>query len=66
MKAMNVPTSIMIYPAKAMGSRDPEHLADAEQRTLAWFDKYLSKALSPKSEMVKLSLFRCGIDGLRP
>jgi dipeptidyl aminopeptidase/acylaminoacyl peptidase len=41
MKAMNVPTSIMIYPGEGHGLRDPEHLADAEQRTLAWFDKYL-------------------------
>jgi dipeptidyl aminopeptidase/acylaminoacyl peptidase len=41
MKAMNVPTSIMIYPGEGHGLRDPEHLADAEERTLAWFDKYL-------------------------
>lgn len=41
MKAMNVPTSIMIYPGEGHGLREPEHLADAEQRTLAWFDKYL-------------------------
>jgi dipeptidyl aminopeptidase/acylaminoacyl peptidase len=41
MKAMSVPTSIMIYPGEGHGLRDPEHLADAEQRTLAWFDKYL-------------------------
>jgi dipeptidyl aminopeptidase/acylaminoacyl peptidase len=41
MKAMNVPTAIMIYPGEGHGLRDPAHLADAEQRTLAWFDKYL-------------------------
>ena len=41
MKAMNVPTSIMIYPGEGHGLRDPAHLADAEQRTLDWFDKYL-------------------------
>jgi len=41
MKAMNVPTSIVIYPGEGHGLRDPAHLADAEQRTLAWFDKYL-------------------------
>ena len=41
MKAMNVPTSIMIYPGEGHGLRDPEHLADAQQRTLEWFDKYL-------------------------
>jgi dipeptidyl aminopeptidase/acylaminoacyl peptidase len=41
MKAMNVPTSVMIYPGEGHGLRDPEHLADAMERTLAWFDKYL-------------------------
>ncbi|HEV7359113.1 MAG TPA: prolyl oligopeptidase family serine peptidase [Steroidobacteraceae bacterium] len=41
MKAMNVPTSVMIYPGEGHGLRDPKHLADAEQRTMAWFDKYL-------------------------
>jgi len=41
MKAVNVPTSVMIYPGEGHGLRDPKHLADAEQRTLAWFDKYL-------------------------
>ena len=41
MKAMNVPTSIMIYPGEGHGLRDPKHLADAEQRTLAWFDRYV-------------------------
>jgi dipeptidyl aminopeptidase/acylaminoacyl peptidase len=46
MKAMNVPTSIMIYPGEGHGLRDPEHLADAEQRTLAWFDKYLNWPLA--------------------
>jgi dipeptidyl aminopeptidase/acylaminoacyl peptidase len=41
MKAMNVPTSVMIYPGEGHGLRDPKHLADAEQRTMAWFDRYL-------------------------
>jgi dipeptidyl aminopeptidase/acylaminoacyl peptidase len=41
MKAMNVPTSVMIYPGEGHGLRDPEHLADLNKRTLAWFDKYL-------------------------
>jgi dipeptidyl aminopeptidase/acylaminoacyl peptidase len=41
MKAMGVPTSIMIYPGEGHGLRDPEHIADAQKRTLAWFDKYL-------------------------
>jgi dipeptidyl aminopeptidase/acylaminoacyl peptidase len=41
MKAMNVPTSVMIYPGEGHGLRDPEHISDAVQRTLAWFDRYL-------------------------
>ena len=41
MKAMGVPTSIMIYPGEGHGLRDPQHIADAQARTLAWFDKYL-------------------------
>ena len=41
LKAMNVPTSIMIYPGEGHGLRDPEHIADAMRRTLAWFDQYL-------------------------
>jgi dipeptidyl aminopeptidase/acylaminoacyl peptidase len=41
LKALNVPTSIMIYPGEGHGLRDPAHSVDAMQRTLAWFDKYL-------------------------
>jgi dipeptidyl aminopeptidase/acylaminoacyl peptidase len=39
--ALNVPTSMMIYPNEGHAMVDPEHIADAERRTLAWFDKYL-------------------------
>ncbi|HEY3659191.1 MAG TPA: S9 family peptidase [Steroidobacteraceae bacterium] len=41
LKALNVPTSIMIYPGEGHGLRDPEHVADATRRTLNWFDRYL-------------------------
>jgi len=41
LKAMDVPTSIMIYPGEGHGLRDPAHSADAMERTLAWFDRYL-------------------------
>jgi dipeptidyl aminopeptidase/acylaminoacyl peptidase len=41
LKALNVPTSIMIYPGEGHGLRDPAHSADAMQRSLAWFDRYL-------------------------
>jgi dipeptidyl aminopeptidase/acylaminoacyl peptidase len=43
LKAMNVPTSIMIYPGEGHGLRDPAHSADAMQRTLGWFEKYLKQ-----------------------
>ncbi len=41
LKALGVPTSIMIYPGEGHGLRDPAHAQDADARTLAWFDKYL-------------------------
>jgi dipeptidyl aminopeptidase/acylaminoacyl peptidase len=41
LKALGVPTSIMIYPGEGHGLREPAHAADAAQRTIAWFDKYL-------------------------
>ncbi len=41
LKALSVPTSIMIYPGEGHALRDPAHSADAMQRTLDWFDKYL-------------------------
>jgi dienelactone hydrolase len=41
LKALNVPTSIMIYPGEGHSLRDPEHAADATRRSLAWFDRYL-------------------------
>ncbi|MGN6374115.1 MAG: prolyl oligopeptidase family serine peptidase [Sphingomonas sp.] len=43
LKAMNVPTTLVIYPGEGHGIREPEHRADVEQRTIAWFDKYLKK-----------------------
>src|ERR1700722_15313289 len=41
LKAMNVPTSIMIYPGEGHSLRDPKNVQDALEHTLAWFDKYL-------------------------
>jgi dipeptidyl aminopeptidase/acylaminoacyl peptidase len=41
LKAMSVPTSYAIYPGEGHWLRDPTHLADSEQRALAWFDRYL-------------------------
>jgi dipeptidyl aminopeptidase/acylaminoacyl peptidase len=41
LQALGVPTSYAIYPNEGHGLRDPAHLADSEQRVLAWFDRYL-------------------------
>ncbi|MGH8306141.1 MAG: prolyl oligopeptidase family serine peptidase [Steroidobacteraceae bacterium] len=41
LQSLGVPTSVMIYPGEGHGLREPAHAADALQRTLAWFDKYL-------------------------
>jgi dipeptidyl aminopeptidase/acylaminoacyl peptidase len=41
LKALGVPTSIMIYPGEGHALREPAHTADALRRTLEWFDRYL-------------------------
>jgi dipeptidyl aminopeptidase/acylaminoacyl peptidase len=41
LKALDVPTSIMIYPGEGHGLRDPANIADATLRTLNWFERYL-------------------------
>jgi dipeptidyl aminopeptidase/acylaminoacyl peptidase len=41
MKAVGVPTAIMIYPGEGHALRDPAHAEDAMQRTLQWFEKYM-------------------------
>lgn len=41
LKALGVPTSVMIYPGEGHGLRDPAHAEDAMRRTLEWFDRYL-------------------------
>lgn len=46
LKALNVPTSIMIYPGEGHGLRDPAHSADLMRRTLDWLDKYLKSTRS--------------------
>ena len=63
MKAMNVPTAVMIYPGEGHGLRDPKNVADVK-RTLAWFDKYLEvvaraadSAVSPEALGTRLAFF---------
>jgi dipeptidyl aminopeptidase/acylaminoacyl peptidase len=43
LKDMGVPVSLVIYPGEGHGIRQPDHRADVEKRTIAWFDKYLKK-----------------------
>jgi dipeptidyl aminopeptidase/acylaminoacyl peptidase len=41
LKAMGVPTSLVIYPGEGHGIRKPEHVHDLADRIVGWFDKYL-------------------------
>jgi dipeptidyl aminopeptidase/acylaminoacyl peptidase len=41
LKAVGVPTAIMIYPGEGHALRDPVNTRDAVKRSLDWFDKYL-------------------------
>ena len=42
LQKMGVPTSLVIYEGEGHGIRGAEHVKDLNQRTLAWFDKYLA------------------------
>lgn len=41
LKAMNVPTSLVIYPDEGHSIRVPEHDLDLRRRTVEWFDRFL-------------------------
>jgi dipeptidyl aminopeptidase/acylaminoacyl peptidase len=41
LKALGVPSSMVIYPGEGHAIRNPANLADRVTRTLGWFDKYL-------------------------
>jgi dipeptidyl aminopeptidase/acylaminoacyl peptidase len=43
LQAMDVPTSLVIYPDEGHGIRQPAHSLDARKRTVAWFDRYLGR-----------------------
>ena len=47
LQAVNVPTSLMIYPDEGHGIRQPAHALDARRRTVAWFDRYLGRGNRP-------------------
>ena len=42
LRAMNVPTELMIYADEGHALRQPANIADREQRVIGWFDKYLA------------------------
>jgi dipeptidyl aminopeptidase/acylaminoacyl peptidase len=41
LRAMNTPTSLVIYDGEGHALKKPEHQRDLRARTLAWFDRYL-------------------------
>ena len=41
LREMGVPSSLVIYPGEGHGVREPDHVRDVGDRTLAWFDRYL-------------------------
>jgi dipeptidyl aminopeptidase/acylaminoacyl peptidase len=41
LRDLGVATQMAIYPGEGHGLRDPAHVADAQRRTLEWFDRYL-------------------------
>ena len=41
LKAMNVPTSLVIYPDEGHHVRQPENVLDIRRRTVEWFNRYL-------------------------
>jgi dipeptidyl aminopeptidase/acylaminoacyl peptidase len=41
LKALNVPTSLVIYEDEGHGIRKPAHQQDLRKRTLEWFNRYL-------------------------
>jgi dipeptidyl aminopeptidase/acylaminoacyl peptidase len=43
LRALNVPTELVIYPDEGHAIAKPEHQRDIEQRLLAWFDRYLMR-----------------------
>jgi dipeptidyl aminopeptidase/acylaminoacyl peptidase len=43
LKALNVPTELVIYPDEGHAIAKPAHQRDIEERLLAWFDRYLGR-----------------------
>src|SRR3546814_2429481 len=51
LKDMGVPTTLMIYEGEGHDIRDPDHAQDMQDRTNAWFDKYLADRPSLQRKM---------------
>ena len=43
LRALDVPTELVIYPEEGHAIAKPEHQRDIEARLLAWFDRYLMR-----------------------
>jgi dipeptidyl aminopeptidase/acylaminoacyl peptidase len=43
LKAMGVPTSLVIYEGEGHSIREPEHQKDLRKRTIEWFGRYLGE-----------------------
>ena len=43
LKALNVPTELVIYPEEGHAISKPAHQRDIEERLVAWFDRYLTR-----------------------
>lgn len=43
LKAMGVPTSLVIYEGEGHSIREPEHQRDLRKRTIEWFGRYLGE-----------------------
>lgn len=51
LRAMNVPTKLIIYEGEGHIFRKPDHLRDFRRQQVAWFDKYLKGSPGSSSEL---------------
>jgi dipeptidyl aminopeptidase/acylaminoacyl peptidase len=47
MRRRGISATLARYPREGHGFREPKHLLDRTERTLAWFDKYLKPPAPP-------------------
>jgi dipeptidyl aminopeptidase/acylaminoacyl peptidase len=50
LKALGVPTKLVVYPGEGHMFVDPAHKRDRARRTFDWFDHYLKSAEPPKAQ----------------